>query len=378
MCRSRDPLDILCPSETIPKNGQSRSDKKHKNVDQDDKVASWTGPFAQRSRLSDIAPVELSWLWPGRIPLGKLTLLVGDPGLGKSFLMLDIAARLSSGTAWPDSRNESVEPRNVVLLSAEDDLADTIRPRLDATHADCSRIEAITSVVRNKQGVRDCLTLDTDMQMLREAIGETNASLCVIDPISAYLGRRDSHSNADIRGLLHPLADIASELGCAIVAVSHLNKQSGGQAMQRAMGSLAFIAAARMGWLLAKDKEDETRRLLLPIKTNLVQEPHGIAFRIIDGKLDWDDTPVTGVDADSVLQDDREDRPERKAAEEWLLELLATDPMDVREIRRCAEAECIAWRTIERAKKSLCIVSSRSGYGHGGKFVWDLPGRGTH
>ncbi|MHC4696647.1 MAG: AAA family ATPase [Planctomycetota bacterium] len=327
--------------------------------------------FAIRTRLVDVVAEDVTWLWPRRIPYGKLTLIVGDPGLGKSFVTLDVAARLSAGTPWPDQRDAPVQSGNVVLLSAEDDLGDTIRPRLDAAGADVTRIHAITAVQRSAKDEPRYFSLDDDLCELDRCIIETDARLCVVDPVSAYLGGRDSHCNADMRGLLAPLAGIAARRRCAVVCVSHLNKSAAQHAIYRTMGSLAFTAAARIAWLVARDPDDPQRRLLLPIKSNLIQDPTGIAFRIVDGVVHWDSEPVQ-VDADSVLTSNGTDRTQRTEAEDWLTRLLAVGPMPVNEIRKAAEADSHAWRTVERAKNRLGVVSRREGFGENGRFTWEL------
>lgn len=324
--------------------------------------------------MSDVEPENVTWLWPDRFPHGKLTLIVGDPGLGKSFLATDVAARLSSGTPWPDRQDEPVEPGNVIILSAEDDLADTIRPRLDAAGADPSRIHAVIGVKRVSDGGRCYFSLDADLTALEEHIVRMDARLVILDPITAFLGSRaDGNSNTDIRAILGPLSDLAAKHLCAILAVSHLNKQHGGRAMYRTMGSLAFTAAARSAWLIAKDKHDERRRLMLSIKNNLVEDPKGIAFQIEGGCLHWFPEPID-IDADSVLaNDDAGERTERNAAADWLTELLARGPMPVKDIRGAAEADCHKWRTVERAKQAIGVRASREGYGSGGRYVWSLP-----
>ncbi len=334
----------------------------------------WDGfePHVISTRLADVQPEAVSWLWPDRIPYGKLTLLVGDPGVGKSFLTLDLAARLSTGIPWPDLRDAPIEPGNTVILSAEDDPADTIRPRLDAAGADVARIHAIRGVQRTPKGQPAYFCLDNDLGPLERCIGDTGARLCIIDPVSAYLGERDSHSNSAIRGLLAPLSDVAARNGCAVVAVTHLNKSGVARALYRAMGSLAFCAAARTAWLVARDKDDERRRLLLPLKSNLIENPSGLAFQIIDGVLQWFPERVD-IDPDSVLASDGADRTERQAAEDWLTELLAAGPMAVREIQKAAQADCHSWRTVERAKRSLGLRVFREGFGSGGRFTWSLP-----
>ncbi len=270
-------------------------------------------------RLSDVEPESVEWLWPGRIALGKLTLVAGDPGLGKSFLTLDMAARVSTGAGWPDSPGQRTDPGGVVLLSAEDALGDTIRPRLDAAGADVSRIvalEAIRSVGDVRGGGREsarAFDLSRDLPTLEEAIRSVgDCRLVVIDPVTAYLGGVDSHKNADIRGLLAPLGALAERHRVAVVAVTHLNKASGGPAIYRAMGSLAFAAAARAAWAVTKDEPDPRRRLFVPIKNNIAPDTGGLAYRIeplgVDGcpVVAWEPGPVN-VSADDALAGGRDE-----------------------------------------------------------------------
>jgi RecA-family ATPase len=180
-------------------------------------------PHAILKSLVGVTRELLEWLWPGRIPLGKLTLLAGDPGLGKSFVTLDMAARVSRGDAWPDMPLLKQTPGNVILLNAEDDLADTIAPRLDKAHADDARILALEGV--ETQGRRRQFSLEIDVPRLEEVLVEnTETRLVVIDPLAAYCGAVDSHKNSDVRGLLAPLAELAGQHRVAIVSVTHLSK----------------------------------------------------------------------------------------------------------------------------------------------------------
>ncbi|MCB9845306.1 MAG: AAA family ATPase [Phycisphaeraceae bacterium] len=259
-------------------------------------------------RLADVTPEPVSWLWPGRIALGKVTLIAGDPGLGKSFLTLDMAARISSGAGWPDG-GERPAPGGVVLLSAEDSIADTIRPRLDAAGADPARIIALESIRSLGENGRVCarsFDLSRDLPALDAAVESVgDCRLVVIDPVTAYLGGVDSHKNAEIRGLLAPLGELAMRHRVAVVAVTHLNKAGGGPAIYRAMGSLAFAAAARAAWAVSKDRADPMRRLLLPIKNNLAPDAGGLAYRI-DGAgpaVAWEAGTVH-VSADEALARD--------------------------------------------------------------------------
>ncbi|HEY2414663.1 MAG TPA: AAA family ATPase [Pirellulaceae bacterium] len=308
-----------------------------------DRAASVAGALP----LESIAHHGVQWLWPRRVPIGKVTLLVGDPGLGKSLVALDIAARVSTGAPWPDeaprSQNSTLptpdselslsttplppEPRtlnlpaSVLLLSAEDDLADTIRPRLDAAGADCSRIMVIPSFLGSScdGAVPREHELRRDLARLRTLIeAMNNCRLIIIDPISAYL-RGSANSVTEVRSLLVPLAQLAQERGVAIVAVSHLRKQDGA-ALHRTMGSLAFVAAARAAWVICADptcsgttspgptysaqpspfpmSQDgamaaplgadltsqeltrSERRLMLPMKSNLAARTTGLAFTV--------------------------------------------------------------------------------------------------
>ncbi|MCH8164052.1 MAG: AAA family ATPase [Planctomycetes bacterium] len=337
------------------------------------------GPRPVMVRLSDVQPEPVRWLWPGRIALGKVAIIVGDPGLGKSFITLDMAARISRGTPWPDAQSEANPVGGTVLLSAEDDIADTIRPRLDAAGADVSRIVALRAV-QHGEGAARMFNLATDLEALERAIRECeDCRLVVVDPITAYLGKIDSHKNADIRGLLAPLAEMAGRLGVAIVAVSHLNKSGTGPAMYRTMGSLAFVAAARAVWAVTKDKEDPTRRLVLPVKNNLAPDKGGLAYSLLnddDGipRVFWDAEPVS-MTADEALNDDGEDeRSEREAAAEWLRDALAAGPMPAKDVKGEAKENSIAERTLKRAKKDIGAEARRLGFGQGATWYWALPG----
>lgn len=334
-------------------------------------------------RLSAVKPEPVAWLWPGRIALGKLTLIAGDPGLGKSLLTLDMASRVSTGAGWPDHRGERITPGGVVLLSAEDGVADTIRPRLDAAGADVARIvalEAIRSVGDNGRESARTFDLSRDLPALEAAIGSVDGCrLVVIDPVTAYLGGVDSHKNAEIRGLLAPLGAIAERHRVAVVAVTHLNKSGGGPAIYRAMGSLAFAAAARAAWAVSKDKDDPRRRLLLPIKNNIAPDTGGLAYRIeplgVDGcpVVAWEPDPVN-VSADDALAGDRDDgggRTERDDAADWLRDLLAHGPRPARDVERDARDAGYSIATVRRAKAAIGVVSRKPAFG--GPWEWTLP-----
>jgi len=265
------------------------------------------GPVIMR-KLEGVESERLEWLWPERIPLGKLSLLVGDPGLGKSLIALDVAAHLSIGRAWPDAPSDcrGFPPANTLLLTAEDDLADTVKPRLDAAKGDATRVTVLEAAQdRQEDGTRKRrgINLARDLARIEYALDEIpNVQLLVFDPLSAYLGGVDTHTNADVRVVLAPLADLASRRELAVLGVTHLRK-SGGKALYRTMGSIAFAAAARAVWGVAADPDDDTgqRRIMLPIKTNRAPGGDGLAYRIIRAPLDglgdlpaifWEPEPV--------------------------------------------------------------------------------------
>jgi hypothetical protein len=344
--------------------------------------------------LSDVKPEPVRWLWPQRVPLGKLTVIAGDPGLGKTFLTHDMAARVSAGLDWPatdQGASHDRHPGDVVLLSAEDGLADTIYPRLQAAQADLTRIRALTAV-RGVDGFESPFSLGRDLASLDSALDMCQRPLLVvIDPISAYLSRTDSHNNAEVRALLAPLAQLAERRGVAVVAVNHLNKAGGGKAIYRSMGSLAFIAAARAGWLIAKCAIDPDRRLMVSNKMNLVKEPTGLSFRIIDGRVAWDDEPVT-MTADQALNagssgdeehghghGDGHDHgmqqraPRLAEAARFLTEELGQGEVAANDLEQAAVAQGIAVKTLRRARAALGLNVRRIGFGPSGRFMWSLP-----
>ena len=322
-------------------------------------------------RASEIVAQPVSWLWQDRIALGKVTVIAGEPGLGKSQLSCHIAAKVTTGGTWP--RDEGVAPRgDVIVLSAEDDAADTIRPRLDAATADPDRVY-IVSAVRNDAGKgHRSFNLQRDLMSLEEQVLRIgNVKLIVIDPISSYLGKVDSHNNADLRAVLEPVGEMASRLGVAVVAITHLNKAGSGSANNRIIGSIALVAAARAAMIVARDPDDRERRLLLPTKNNLGPEGAGLGFRvglfstpsgINAAAIYFDNLPVNRT-AGEVLDAASGDnwRNARDEAEDFLRDILAEGPKSVKEIEAETKAAGLSLRTVRRAKDRLGIKPTKSG-----------------
>jgi hypothetical protein len=341
-----------------------------------------TGPGPILTCLADVEPKEIDWLWLRRIALGKLTLIAGDPGLGKSFVTLDMIAKVTTGSPWPDGSRPPIG--DAILITAEDDLADTIRPRLDAAGADVRRVVSLRAIAAlNDRGkcTERSFTL-ADIPHLADALNQhPECRLVVIDPVSAFLGGKDGHRNDEIRGLLAPLARLAADHRVAIVMVTHLSKGgSSGRAMYRAMGSLAFAAAARAAYLVIPDEAQPTRRLMLPIKNNVGNDRDGFAYTIqgegMRATVVWEKTPVT-ITADQALAASTGDGtpgpdPEAlDAAKEFLVEMLAQGPVPAGRAEAEAKQARVSGRTLRRAKAALGVRSIKDRYT--GMWMWRLP-----
>lgn len=329
------------------------------------------------SHLSDIQPEPVHWLWTGRIPLGKLTLISGDPGLGKSLLTITIAASVSKGFRWPIDKTEA-PMGDVVLLSAEDDAADTIRPRLDAAQANCDRIyilQAIQDTTPEGEPIRTMFSFKRDLKAMEELLASLpDCRLVVIDPVSAYLDGTDSYNNADIRALLAPLADLAARYKVSIVLVSHLNKSGVGNALYRTMGTLAFVAAVRAAYIITKDQENPTRRLFMPAKNNLAADMGGLAYSIVEAEngaplIAWENEPVS-MTADEALAVESDDRSATDEAMDFLRELLADGPMKASEAQKEARLAGISEKPLRRAREKLGIKPRKDTFS--GPWVWAL------
>lgn len=328
-------------------------------------------------RLSDVQPETISWLWKDRIPRGKLTLLDGDPGLGKSTLSLNIAAAVSTGASLPDG--DRMEPADVVILSAEDGAADTIRPRVDAAQGDARRIHLLTSI-QTAGGEEETPDLGNHVPMIRLAVDRTRAALVIIDPLMAYLGPdTNSHRDQDVRRTLAPLSRMAEETGCAVLVVRHLNKTNGGPALYRGGGSIGISGAARVALLVAKDPEDDERRVLAVVKNNLAPHAPALGFQLASvghvARVEWDGEPANYT-ADELLAvsfQDPEEKTAKESAADFLRALLANGPVPAKQVKKDAAENGLSWKTMCRAKKELEIVSEKKGYAKDTEWTWRLP-----
>lgn len=327
-------------------------------------------------KLADVEAEAIEWLWPGRIPCGKVSLIEGDPSLGKSTGFLDIAARVSRGLPLPGGG--AFGPASVVLLSAEDGLADTIRPRLDAAEADVSRIFALRAV-RSADGEESFPTIDGSLGAIEEAVRRTNAALVGIDPLMAYLGGDvNSYRDQDVRRAIAPLARMAEETGAAVVLVRHLTKGGGAASIYRGGGSIGIVGAARSALLVAKDPGDEERRIVASVKSNLSKPPASLAYRLETApngapRLAWEEGDA-GITADELLAAQAPavecGRP-RDHAVAFLARYLSGGPRPADEVIRDGEAEGLSEKTLRRARATLGAVSVKVGFP--GSWRWALP-----
>ncbi len=336
-------------------------------------------------RLADIEPRAVNWLWPDRIPRGKFVLFTGAPDAGKTQAALDIGARMTTASSWPDGSGKA-PLGSVVILTAEGGLADTIRTRAEAADANMMRIHCLEATF-GEDGNRSVFSLQADLAQLGEKIAALgDVALVIIDPITAYLGagKIDTHKTSDVRAVLSPLGEFADAHSVTVLGITHPPKAGGGKAMNAATGSLAFIAAARSAYLFMIEAETG-RTLVLPIKNNLGPRKDGLAFRIVQRLIDreivashivWDSAPVT-MTADEAMAIEAggfEDRSSRAEAAEFLRQRLAAGPVRVKEIEQDAAAVLISKRTLTRARRELGIVTERQGgLASEGSWVCRLP-----
>jgi AAA domain len=345
--------------------------------------------------LSEVTPERIEWLWPGRVAVGKLTMIAGEPGLGKSQVALYVASVISIGGVWAD-RHERVQLGRVIILCAEDGLSDTIRPRVDAAAGDPSRVTVIRAVETKGDGgvTRASFNLAADLALLEQEIKRCgDVGLVVIDPISSYMGKIDSHKNTDVRSVLEPIGEMAERLRVAVLAITHLNK-SDGKAINRFSGSIAFIAAARAAFTVVKDPDDETgsRHLFLQVKNNIAAPQPGLGFRleqrevaagVIGSSVAWDDSAPITLTADQALNSggQKVEQTAKDDAAEFLRDVLAGGAVDVLDIEAEARAATMLSdnRRLKESKpfrdaaKALCIIKKRVGFGPGARVSWSLP-----
>ena len=308
--------------------------------------------------MSEVPSEAVQWLWYPYLPLGKITNVNGDPGDGKTTFILAVAAALSRGLPLPESEM-ALPPQNVIYQTAEDGLADVIKPRLEALHADCSRIMVIDESERE-------LTLND--QRLEQAVRRTQAGLLVIDPIQAYLGDDvDMHRANEVRPVLKRLGAMAEATRCAVVLVGHMNKAQGQKAGYRTLGSIDFRAAARSVLLVGRMKDNPALRVVAQDKNSLAPEGRAMAFSLEpDSGFQWQG--ACDVTVDEVLSGGGRVRTKTMIMEEELAQLL-TQSRSAEEVMNRAAELGVSERTLMIAKKNLGVISEKNG----DRWFWRLP-----
>lgn len=345
-------------------------------------------------RASEVTPERIEWIWPGRIARGKHTAIAGDPGAGKSQVMISIAAAVTNGEEFPCGEGRAQVAGNVVILAAEDGVGDTIVPRLHAAGADLGRVHIVKGVL--DKNITRMFNLQDDLQKLREKVAELgDVQLIGIDPVSSYLGRGvDSHKNAELRAVLEPVGRLAEETRAAVLSVTHFSKAASSgastKALYRFIGSLAFVAAPRIAFAVIEDQDDRSRRLFLHVKNNLARPPQGLAFRleqsIVDGgivasRVAWDSQPVS-MTADQAIGAEGDGEPTAKDdAISFLREALAGGAVAVPELEQSARdagylgpGQSISQSKPFRCARELLAIRpfQQKGKKSGGWF-WALP-----
>jgi len=321
--------------------------------------------------IADVQPKSVEWLWKPYIPLGKMTLFDGDPGVGKSWATCALVTAITHGYGLPDV--PEAEARNVLMLSAEDGLDDTIRPRLESMGANLGRVMA-----RNK-----AITFDEKgIQQLEAQVENLNPALIVIDPLFAFVGgKKDIYRDNEARTVTTPLAELAQNHGCAIVAVRHLTKQQQ-KAIYAGGGSMAFIGAARSALLFGQDANNPQKCGFVHAKCNLAPKGDAIGYRIERtaderGRFQW--TGKSDLTAEKILAmpnaSDSNEPTAFSEAKYFLREVLRSGRVSAEEIDKEAKCAGIAEATLRRAKNALKVRARRESKGNdgGGAWFWELP-----
>lgn len=321
--------------------------------------------------VASVDPQEIEWLWPGRLPAGKLVVVDGDPSFGKSTLTGDWCARVTRGHGWPDAELNTCSPAAALLISGEDDIAATIRPRLGAAGAVLERCHVLQA---RPDGTLP--TLPSDVAEIERLIGTLNARLCVIDPITAYLDPElSAHKDQHVRRALAPLALAAERTGCCIVIVRHLTKTAGGSALYRGQGSIGVIAAARVGLIVARDPDDDNARVIAISKCNIAREAPSLRFTLESAGsvarikyLGTSTHTATSLCAAPATEGEQSALDEAAA---FLESELAGGGIAAKQVFKAARDAGISEPTLRRAARKLGVEKSKRTFSGG--WEWSLP-----
>lgn len=346
-----DELKPRAPKSSKPRNGTEQRKK----------------PASVGINMADVTPKKVRWLWHKRFAIGEITMLDGDPGLGKSTVLTDIIARITTGRPMPceEGHVPPGEGGGVVIVTTEDSPEHTIQPRLAQAQARLDRVQLVQTVPADEEGEPDKIPLiPHDLDKLRVAIDAVDACLLIIDPLTAHLGDINSHKDQDVRAALAPLSTFATEAGVSVVLVRHLNKAPGGSPLYRGGGSIGIIGAARVGLLMGRHPDDEEGLVLAHVKNNLARPAPSLALHLEDteagvARVVWEGE-CSYTAADLLGSTDKRGRKptKRNAATEFLEKELAGGPRRSADIWKKVEGECdFSVETAKRAKDELGVES---------------------
>jgi hypothetical protein len=341
---------------------------------------------------SEITPERTDWIWAGRLAVGAITLVGGDPGTGKTTAAISSAATITRGGDWPCGEGRATLG-SVVILTAEDNVQSTLVPRLMAAAADTSKVHFVTGVKeRNESGER-LFNLTKDLDLLDAAISRLGGvQLVIIDPVNAYIGKTDSFKDAEVRQVLTPMAQLAERRKVAIWANTHFTKSGGAKALYRFLGSVAYVGVARIAFAMLADADNDGRLLMLHAKNNLAAPARGLAFKLLqrivaDGVVgsyaEWESDHVLET-ADEVLAaqtDAQVTQTKTDNAREFLRNVLAKGRVQVSDLDTMAraagllrEGQSISQsKPFRLARNALRIEAYTEGFGPECTGWWELP-----
>ncbi len=324
-------------------------------------------------RCADIVSASVSWLWEPYLARGKLAVLDGDPGTGKSFFTIDLACRLSRGRSMPGAANTTAKPATVLLLNAEDDARDTIRPRVLAADGDPERVRVFASP---GIGLERVPRFPEDFDRLEAAVRETQAALVVIDPMMAFFPPGVcANNNQAVCAALLPLSALAASTGACVLLVRHLRKSGGASAAYRGLGSIGILGTVRTGLMIARHPDDPELRVLTLSKTNIGPQGQSLGFRLGRGGtsgptvIDWTGPlDVTTDDLFGAGLPARAGSRTRERAAEWLRGFLTDGARRATDVQAAARAAGIPERTLTRVKATVGVRSDA--VKENGKVEW--------
>jgi hypothetical protein len=333
-------------------------------------------------KASEIKPETIEWLWEGRIAIGKLTLFLGIPGIGKGLATMDVASRISTGKPFPEAPNNT-PPSDVLIFSSEDAASDTLVPRLMAVGADLTRI-GIVETTTTPDGVKQ-FSLDTDLPALRAALADNpKLKLVIIDPLLNHLGKLNGNKEQDVRSALTPLGELAKDFKVAILVVTHPNKRTDVDAIASAGGALAVVGCMRTAWRFMESKDEEGLRYMAPLKSNLANSGMSIAYETVGetiqingkdveiGRIKWGSE--SSITLDDLMPGEKAQKITKyEKCMTWMVTTLENGPVPAAKMEAKSKGMCFGEGIVKKVKSDLKVKSIRKTE----QWLWTLPNGNT-